>query len=118
MLPGAPTYSVTKIVEEAVARVCVRAFDLPVTIARMNAAYSSRGGLPAYHLDALVAGTPGGLGAHSTPARTARSTNANINVQVEPLLGAASVPATIVNWGGDDAVGPHDWCTLFGELTA
>src|SRR4029078_3455121 len=41
----------------------------------------------------------------------------DINAQTEMLLGAASVPATIVNWGGDEAVGPHDWCAYFGELT-
>src|SRR5262245_33235189 len=33
------TYSVSKISEEAVARYCARAFDLPVVLARMNAAY-------------------------------------------------------------------------------
>jgi hypothetical protein len=27
------------------------------------------------------------------------------------------VPATVVNWGGDDAIGPRDWLPLFEELT-
>jgi hypothetical protein len=36
--------------------------------------------------------------------------------QVEPLLGAASVPATIVNWCGDDAVSVQEWTAYFGEL--
>ena len=33
-------------------------FDLPVTIARMNAAYGEQGGLPLWHLDAIAAGEP------------------------------------------------------------
>ncbi len=53
-----PTYSVSKIGQEAVARYCARAFDLPVVIARMNASYGPNGGLPAYHLDAVAAGKP------------------------------------------------------------
>ena len=41
----------------------------------------------------------------------------DINGQVEALLDAASTPALVVNWAGDDAVGPHDWCPVFAELT-
>jgi UDP-glucuronate 4-epimerase len=26
------------------------------------------------------------------------------------------VPATIVNWGGDEAVSIEEWCTYLGEL--
>ena len=52
----AAPYSISKIAEEAVARYCARAFDLPVTIARMGSAYGDRGGLPAVHLDAIAAG--------------------------------------------------------------
>jgi nucleoside-diphosphate-sugar epimerase len=115
ILPGAPTYAITKIAEEAVARYCARAFDLPVTIARMNAAYSPRGGLPAYHLDAVVAGTP--VVVRNDPCPYSPIHQDDINGQTEALLAAASVPATVVNWGGDDAVGPHDWCALFGELS-
>ncbi|HEV3366421.1 MAG TPA: hypothetical protein VG054_03085, partial [Acidimicrobiales bacterium] len=31
--------------------------------------------------------------------------------------GAASVPATIVNWGGDDIVTIQEWSAYLGELT-
>ena len=115
ILPGAPTYSVTKIAEEGIARYCARAYDLPVTIARMNAAYSARGGLPAYHLDAVVAGKP--VTVRNNPCPYSPIHQDDINAQVEPLLDAASVPATIVNWGGDDAISPNQWCALFGELS-
>ena len=30
--------------------------------------------------------------------------------QIEPLLGAAASPATLVNWGGDEVVTVVDWC--------
>jgi UDP-glucuronate 4-epimerase len=32
------------------------------------------------------------------------------------LLGIASVPATVVNWGGNDEVSIEDWCRYMGEL--
>ena len=46
MAPPSAPYSVSKIAEEGVARYCARSFDLPVTIARMGAAYGDQGGLP------------------------------------------------------------------------
>ena len=52
----APPYSISKIAQEAVARTCARLFDLPVTIARMNASYGRNGGLPTQHVDALLGG--------------------------------------------------------------
>lgn len=115
VLPGTPTYSVTKIAEEAVARYCARSFGLPVTIARMNAAYSSRGGLPAYHLDSIVAGET--VFVRNDPCPYSPIHQDDINGQTAALLRAASVPATIVNWCGDEAVTPHEWCAYFGELT-
>jgi hypothetical protein len=36
--------------------------------------------------------------------------------QIPELLDVASVPATIVNWGGDP-VSIEDWCAYLGELT-
>ena len=32
------------------------------------------------------------------------------------LMAAASVPATIVNWGGSQATSIEQWCTYIGEL--
>lgn len=113
--PHAPTYSVSKIAQEAVARTCARLFELPVVIARMNASYGANGGLPAYHLDWVVAGQP--VVVRGDPCPYSPIHQDDINAQVEPLLAAAAIPATIVNWGGDDVVGPQDWCAYFGELT-
>jgi hypothetical protein len=36
---------------------------------------------------------------------------------VPRLLGAASVPAVTVNWGGSQAVSIEEWCTYLAELT-
>ena len=109
-----PTYSVSKIAEEAVARYCARAFNLPVTIARMNASYGPNGGLPAYHLDAVVAGEP--VAARHDPAPYSPIHQDDINAQIGPLLDAASVPATIVNWAGDEVVTVQEWCAYVGSL--
>jgi hypothetical protein len=40
----------------------------------------------------------------------------DIAAEVEPLLGVAGVPATIVNWAGDEAVSVQQWSEYFGEL--
>src|SRR4051794_38656587 len=52
----APTYSISKIAQEGVARTCARAFNLPVTLARMNASYGPNGGLPTYNIANVMAG--------------------------------------------------------------
>jgi hypothetical protein len=36
--------------------------------------------------------------------------------QLGALVGSASVPANIVNWGGEDPVRMQDWCQLMGDL--
>jgi UDP-glucuronate 4-epimerase len=111
-----PAYSVSKIGEEAVARTLARALDLPVTIARINASYGPNGGLPAYHLDWMLAGQPIALRA---PGHTPYSPihQDDMNRQASLLLQVASVPATIVNWAGDDVVTPEAWCGWFADLT-
>jgi nucleoside-diphosphate-sugar epimerase len=109
-----PTYSVSKIAEEGVARFCARAFDLPVVIARMNASYGPNGGLPAYHLDAVAAGQP--VTTRWDPCLYSPIYEDDINEQAGPLLEAATVPATVVNWAGDEAVSVQEWAAHMGEL--
>lgn len=109
----APTYSMSKIGQEAVARSFARALDLPVTIARMNASYGDNGGLPAHHLAAAVAGRP--VVTRWDPCVYSPIHEDDINAQTEAILAAASVPATIVNWAGDEPVSVQDWCGFFAE---
>jgi nucleoside-diphosphate-sugar epimerase len=114
MLPGQAPYSISKIAQEAVARTCARMFELPITIARMGAAYGERGGLPVWHLRAIASGAPVRTRFDPMPYSTIHDDD--IAAQLEPLLGAASVPATIVNWAGDEAVSVQQWSAYFAEL--
>lgn len=109
-----PTYSISKIAQEAVARTSARLFDLPVVIARMNAAYGPRGGLPVMHLDMVASGRT--VAARWDPAPYQPIHDDDIFAQVEGLLAAASVPATVVNWAGDEVVTVQEWCAYAGEL--
>ena len=109
----APTYSMSKIGQEAVARYCARALDLPVIIARMNASYGDNGGLPANHLAAALAGNP--VVTRWDPCVYSPIHEDDICAQTEALLGAASVPATVVNWAGDEPVSVQQWTSLMAE---
>lgn len=114
--PFLRTYSIAKIAAEAVARWSATRHQLPTTIARLSVPYGERGGWPAIHLEMLRNGSP-------IPVHTDAPSNYNpihqddITATVPALLAAASVPATVVNWGGDDTVSIEEWCTYLGELT-
>lgn len=112
--PWSPTSPVTKIAEEAVARFAARAFGLPVTIARLNTVYGSPENLPSMHIRQIMAGQritlPWNPNNHS-PIHVD-----DMCGQIEPLLNAASVPATIVNWAGDETVSAQQWCMMAAEL--
>ena len=112
--PHSPTYAVSKVGQEAVARTMARALDLPTTIARINASYGPNGGLPAYHCDAIATGRAVLL---RSPDQSPYSPihEDDLAAQVTPLLDAAAVPATIVNWCGDETVTAEQWCALFGK---
>ncbi|HXY93458.1 MAG TPA: NAD(P)-dependent oxidoreductase [Acidimicrobiia bacterium] len=109
-----PTYSMSKIAQEAVARYCARSLELPVVIARMNASYGPNGGLPTMHLDALLAGNE--ITTRWDPCPYSLIHQDDINAQTEGLLAAATVPATIVNWAGDEGVSVQEWARYMGEL--
>ncbi|HEX7095040.1 MAG TPA: NAD(P)-dependent oxidoreductase [Acidimicrobiales bacterium] len=109
-----PTYSISKIAQEAVARYCARALGLRVVIARMNAAYGDNGGLLAQHLDAVLRGQP--VRARSAAHPYTPIHEDDIAAQLGAMLDAAASPATIVNWGGDEIVTAQEWCQFFGEL--
>jgi nucleoside-diphosphate-sugar epimerase len=113
--PWAPTYAVSKIAEEAVVRQNARALGLPTVLARMNASYGPNGGLLALNLDSVLAGDA--VRARWNPCPYSPIFQDDINEQVEALLDAASVPATIVNWGGDEVVSIQEWTAYLGELT-
>lgn len=106
--PHSPAYATSKLGQEAVARSVARMLDLPVTIARMNAAYGRSGGLLSMHAQAIAQGRS--VTCRSDPQPYSPIHQHDIDAQVESLLAAASAPATIVNWCGDEAVTVQAWC--------
>ena len=110
-----PTYSISKIASEAVARSCARQLALPTTIARLNVPYSDTGGWLMMHLRGILAGEP--IPVHPHPPDVFAPLHEYDLVRTVPaLLAAAAVPATVVNWGGDEPVGVGEWTRFMGEL--
>lgn len=111
-----PTYAISKTAKEAVARFAARQLGLPTTIARMNVYYGAYGGLPPWQFEWILAGMP-------VPIQPNRASVCNpiheedVNNHVGALLAAASVPAVIVNWGGDEAVDVQTYCSYMAEIT-
>ncbi len=111
-----PTYSIAKIAAEAVVRTMARQFEVPTTIARLNVPYGDNGGWPAFHLEMILAGQA--IPVHPDQPNLFNPIHEDDIVAMVPaLLAAATVPATIVNWGGDEQVALEDWIAYLGELT-
>jgi nucleoside-diphosphate-sugar epimerase len=112
-----PTYAVGKIATEAVVRLVARQLGLRSTIARLNVAYGTfgHGGVPVQSFAAMLRGAaipiPRGRSNYCSPIH-----EDDLATQAEALLLAATVPATIVNWGGDEAVTDVEFCRYLGTL--
>lgn len=113
--PFSETYSISKIAQEAVTRFAARQLNLPTTIARMGVSFSPNGGLPAYQLDMMLEGEDVMVEASRASVCTPIYQD-DINRQALLLLGAASVPATIVNWAGDETVEVETYCRYMAEI--
>jgi len=110
-----PTYSISKIASEVVVRYAAREFGLPTLIARLNTPYGSNGGWPYFHLMMIKNGTP--IPVHvDAPSQYTLFHQDDINRTVVGLAQAATVPARIVNWSGQEHVSIEDWCGYLGEL--
>ncbi len=110
------TYSIVKVATEAVARTMARLEGLPTTIARLNVPYGDGCGLPSFHLAMLQGGLP--IDVHPERPNLFNPIHTDDIARMTPLLlGAAGVPATIVNWAGEETVSVEDWCAELGELT-
>ncbi|MFC4593127.1 NAD-dependent epimerase/dehydratase family protein [Sphingobium tyrosinilyticum] len=114
MLPGMAAYSVAKIAQESVARYCAREFNIPITIARMGASYGPRGGLPTLVAQTVSQGRP--WTTRSDPCPYNPIHDDDLFAQLPSLLAAASTPATIVNWAGDEMVSVQQMAAFAGEL--
>lgn len=113
--PLFPTYSISKIAGEVVVRTMSRALGVPATIARLNVPYGDNGGWPFFHMEMMLGGIP-----IPVPPGTAALYNPihedDIIATIPKLLAAASVPATTVNWCGEQAVSIQEWCIYIGSL--
>ncbi|MCV7077918.1 NAD-dependent epimerase/dehydratase family protein [Mycobacterium szulgai] len=110
-----PTYSISKIAGEAVARSMARALGIPTTIARLNVPYGDNGGWPYFHMEMMLAGIPIPI-PPGNPARYNPIHQNDIIAAIPKLLEAASVPAITLNWAGDQIVSIQEWCAYLGTL--
>jgi nucleoside-diphosphate-sugar epimerase len=111
-----PTYSICKIAAEAAARHGARRWNLPTTIARLNVPYGDEGGWPLFHLLLMESGQD--VAVHpDAPSEFHPIHSDDMIAMVPRLLEIAAVPATTVNWGGDERVSVEEWCAYLGELT-
>lgn len=114
-----PTYSISKIAAEQVVATMCRHLRIPTTIARLNVPYGvgpdgSARGWPAFHVAMMEAGL-------AIPVHPDRPNLFNpididdIAASVPALAAAATVPATTVNWAGEDQVDLEQWCRLLAD---
>ena len=114
--PFLQTYSISKIAAEAAVRLSARLWDLPTTITRLNVPYGDNGGWPAIMLMLAQMGMATEVHGNG-PANYNPIHEDDIVAMVPKLLEIASVPATTVNWGGEDVVSIQEWCAYITELT-
>lgn len=102
-----PTYSTAKTAAESVVSFAAKAFSLPTTIARLCVPYGDEGGWPMFHLLMAKGGQP--IPVHVDGSRYNVIHHDDIIAQIPALLDAASTPATVLNWGGDEVVSVEEW---------
>jgi UDP-glucuronate 4-epimerase len=113
-----PAYPVGKIAAEGAVRAFSGVLGLPTTIARLNIAYGpgGYGGVPMLYFKRMLAGEP--IQVPSRGQNWCSLLHSDDIVHQVPLLWqAATVPATLVNWGGDEPVGMTDCIHHMEELT-
>ena len=114
--PFLQTYSISKIAAEAAARLGARLWELPTTIARLNVPYGDNGGWPSIMLMMAQMGMPTEV-PEGPPAGYNPIHEDDIVAMIPRLLEIASVPATTVNWAGEDTVTVQEWTAYLTELT-
>ncbi len=112
----APSYSIGKVATEAVVRTMARLLGLPTLIGRLGMNYGiGCSGAPDFYFKDMMAGKP-----IVVPPRGRSSCplihNSDVIDWVEPLFAAASVPATIVNWAGDEIVDEREMCEYMARI--
>ena len=115
-MPGMPTYSISKIAAEVLVKHTAKRLNLPTVIARLNVPYGDTYGWMTFHLMMMEHNMP--VAVHvDQPTSYAPIHSDDIVRSLPYLLSIASVPATIVNWGGEEVASIEDWCEEMGRLT-
>jgi nucleoside-diphosphate-sugar epimerase len=116
--PHSANYGPSKLAGEGVVRFLCRLYGTPTLIARLNVSYGSvydDGGLPGVLLESLIAGRPIRLARSRTTTMSPISETDMLD-HLEAFIRAASVPATIVNWGGDEPVAIEEMARYMAGL--
>lgn len=112
---GMATYSISKIAAEVLVQHTALRLNIPTVIARLSVPYGDTFGWPMFQLMMIEHGMA--MQVSEDPPTTYSPLHLDDIVGSLPyLLSAASVPTTIVNWGGDETVGVEEWCGYIGEL--
>ena len=111
-----PTYSITKIAGESMAKYLAVSRGLPTTVARLASPYGDHGGFPWFHLLPILSGQTVTL--HTTePNHFNLIHEDDLMTSLPLLLDAAAVPATVLNWGDPEPVTAEEWCARLAALT-
>jgi UDP-glucuronate 4-epimerase len=111
-----PTYSISKIAAETVARFVAHQFGVPTTIARLSVPYGDNGGWPFFHV--LMMQQNMAIDVHPERPNSYNPLHSDDYIgKIPHLLGVASADVTTLNFGGSQAVSIEEWCTYLGELT-
>ncbi len=112
---GFQTYSISKIAAESIVQHTATRLAIPTVIARLSVPYGDDFGWPTFQVMMIERDIP--IGVHPIgPSLYAPLHLVDIVGSLPYLLAAASVPANVVNWGGDENVAVEDWCALIGGL--
>jgi UDP-glucuronate 4-epimerase len=103
--PWNPLYPITKIAAEGAVRGFCSTLGLRTTIARMNVGMGPTGwgGMPIMYFKLMLAGEPILVPSDHENVLNPIHTD-DITRQIPLLFDVASIPATVVNWAGDDSV--------------
>lgn len=111
--PWGPSSPVSKVTLEAIARFCCEAFDLPTTIVRPSVPYGLSVDMLTTLIDAVLEDRP--VFAVHDPQPLSVIHIDDMCEQIGPLIGAASIPATILNWASDEVVSVQQIASMAAE---
>ena len=110
-----PCYSFSKIAAESVARFASEELNLPTMMIRIASFYGPSGGAPARRLDMLVRGDEIPLSPHKPNYFRPIYVDDGVELGIKAMT-MGTVPATSVNWCGNDIVSAEEYCAYLGQL--